>query len=144
MSASVHEQVLARVAAALLAGGTAAGDRVGRGRVDAHAPREIPAINVRRGSGSNNAHATGIDHALLEFDLDFYVRGDDWETTSDALHVQAHAVLANDTALAALGQGLRCTSTQPRAELGDEVLGCLTATYQMQRLVRINDLTKGR
>lgn len=144
MSGSVHEQVLARVKALLLAGATAAGQRVSRGRVDAFSPDEVPSINVRRSQGEHSAHSAGLDHGAFEFDLDFFVRGDDWETTSDALHMEAHALLAVDAPLAELGQGLRCIRTQPAPEQGDEVLGRLTATYQIRRLVRINDLTKGR
>lgn len=144
MSASVQEQVLAHVKATLLAGATLAAGRVERGRVDAFAPREVPAINVRRGQGAHNEHSSFLDHAVYEFELDFFVRGDDWETTSDAMHMEAHALLAIDTTLASLGQGLRCIRTQPAPEQGDEVLGKLTATYQLQRLVGVYDLTKGR
>ena len=144
MAASCHEAILAQVKAALLARTTAAGQRVTRGRVDAFGPDEVPAINVRRSSGTHNEFAQGLDQAFFEFDLDLYVRGEDWETTADALHMEAHQALCDDTPLAGLGQGLRCIRTQPTAEPGDETVGRLTATYQMQRLVRINDLTKGR
>lgn len=144
MAASIHEAILAQVQAAILARTTAAGQRVSRGRVDALATDEVPAINVRRSSGTHNEYAQGLDHAIFEFDIDCFVRGEDWETTADALHMEAHQALAGDVGLAGLGQGLRCIRTQPAAEAGDETQGRLTATYQMQRLVRINDLTKGR
>lgn len=141
MAASLHELILARVKAALAAGNTGAA-RVERGRVDAFSPEEAPAINVRRSTGTHNEFAQGNDHGYFEFELDHLVRSSDWETEADALHMAAHLVLAGDAELATLGQGLRCIRTQPRAEPGDETVGCITATYQMQALVRITNLTK--
>lgn len=142
MAASIHEQILARVAALLVAAGTAAGSRVERGRVDALAPDECPGINVRRSTGTHNEWAQGADRAFLEFEVDHYVRGADWETTADALHMQVHDALFEDAELNTLGQGLRCIRTQPVADSGDETLGRLTATYQMQAAVRIKNLTQ--
>jgi len=142
MAGSVHEALVARVKAVLLAAGTNAGARVTRGSVDAQAPNELPAINVRRVGGQFNAHANTLDHAIPEFELDMYVQGDDWETLVDALHMQAHVALLADTQLATMVRGLRCTKTDMRGESADETTGLLTATYQAQALVRINDLTK--
>lgn len=142
MAASLHERLLARVMAVLLAAGTDAGSRITRGRVDAQAPDELPAINVRRAPGQLDAHGNGVDRATPEFELDLYVQGDDWETLADALHMQAHAALFADPDLAALVRGLRCIRTNPQAESGDRITGLLTATYQAQALVRIPELTK--
>lgn len=129
------EDVLQRVRAVLL-GVTPAGARVERGRVDPFAVEELPAINVRRGPGSQEAWAQGLDLITLNFDIDMEVRGEDWETQVDALHGQVDAILTTDPTLGGLVRGLRCTGTSPDAEKGDEVAGRLTATYQCQFLQR--------
>lgn len=141
MTASVQEAIQARVYAALLAGATAAASRVFRGRPDALAPEEVPAINVRRSNAQNDAFGSTVDRSVMEFELDFHVRGDDWETTADALHMQAHTVLSADAQMKALCRVLRCIRTEPNAEPGDKTLGRITATYQAQALVRVADLT---
>jgi hypothetical protein len=141
MSASVHEAILAQVQAALL-GANIAQQRVFRGRVDALAPDEIPAINIRRGAGLHNSFSDRTQHQFMEFTLDCHVRGVEWETIADDLHMQAHQVLTASPQLALLCKGLRCIRTEMSAEPGDETIGALSATYQAQALVQINDLTK--
>jgi hypothetical protein len=141
MAASIIEQVLARVQAALL-GATAAGARVERGRVDALGLGEVPALIVRRSRTDSTPHARGLDHQLITFEVDIEVRGADWETQADALHVDVDTVLVNDPALAQLAQGLYCTGTDATAEAGDETAGRITARYQAQTLTRRGDLTR--
>jgi hypothetical protein len=138
---STHERILQRVELALKAAGTDAAVRVHRGRVDAFGADEIPAINIRRSTGQSDAFAHAVTRGLMEFELDFHVRGDDWETVADRLHLQAHRVIAVDGELNTLGRGLRCVRTEPRAEGGDETIGRLTATYQVQALSRAGDLS---
>lgn len=142
MAASVVEQVLARVAAAL-SGATAAGTRVYRGLVDPVAQTDLPAINVRRATSSNEVHASNCTRVLVEFDIDHTVaEGSNWETDVDALHMQVHSALLADAPLALLGRGLRCTSTDPAGDGADHVIGRLSARYQMQVISRPGDLTK--
>lgn len=142
MAASLNETLMATVTAVILAAATEAGERVTRGRVDAYGPEEIPAINLRRGGGNHEEFAGGADQAYFEFDVDCYVRGDDWETKADALHMQAHRALGLSAELPAFCRGLRCIRTQMQPEGGDETIGRLTATYQAKALVRIDNLTK--
>ena len=142
MPTSVQENYLARVHTVLQAAATAAATRVDRGRPDAYAPEEVPCINVRRSAGQHSAYGTVADQVVHEFDLDCMVRGDDWETTADSLHMQAHAALLADAPLATLGRGLRCIRTGTSADPGDQTLGRITATYQAQALVRVADLTR--
>lgn len=137
---STHERILARVRTTLQAANTDAADRIHRGRVDAFGAAEVPAINIRRSTGQADAFAHAVNRGLMEFELDLLVRGDDWETAADRLHLQAHRVIAIDAELNTLGRGLRCVRTEPRAEGGDEVIGKLTATYQVQALSRAGDL----
>lgn len=142
MPASVQELILAQVQATLRAGGTAAAQRVDRGRPDAYAPEEVPCINVRRGPGLHSSFGTDVDETTQEFDLDCMVRGDDWETAADSLHMQAHALLLASPELKALWRDLRCVRTTPSADSGDQTLGRLTATYEARALVRLADLTR--
>ena len=139
-SNTTHERILQRVDLALKGAGTDAAARVYRGRVDAFGVDEIPAINIRRSTGQADAFAQAVARGLMEFELDFHVRGNDWETAVDRLHLQAHRVIAIDAGLNTLGRGLRCVRTEPRAEGGDETIGRLTATYQVQALTRAGDL----
>lgn len=142
MAASVAEQILARVAA-VLTGATDAAARVYRGRLDAFADEEYPAINVRRASTSEDAVAQNGSRIIVGFEIDHHVDGSaDWETAVDALHMQAHAVLAADATLATMGHGLRCTGTDAEGDRADRVVGRLTARYQMQVFVRPHDLTR--
>jgi hypothetical protein len=138
---SVAERVLKRVFDVLLSAGTEAGTFVSRGRVDGHSFDELPAINLRRSTGLNEALGQGVDKATLEFEVDHLVSGDDWETAADALHCETHAALAADPDLARLGKGLRCIRTDPRGQAADETRGTLTATYQIQSLHRVSDIT---
>lgn len=141
MSKSVHEQVLARVQQVLL-NATDAGDVVDRGRPDPFSAREVPALNVRRALGNHTAFGRGVDHQVLQFEIDHLVRGDDWETQADALHMAVHQILLADVQLAALCKGLRCVLTEPAAQSGDETAGRLMARYEAQVLVRQADLTQ--
>jgi hypothetical protein len=138
---SVQERVLQRVADLLVAAGTDAGSFIHRGRVDPHSIDELPAANIRRSTGLNDAFHSGVDRGLLEFEIDHLVEGDDWETAADALHCQCHAAIAQDETLASFCKGLRCIRTEPRAQAGDKVRGTLTATYQVQALHAVADLS---
>lgn len=141
MPASVTEQILARSKAVLL-NATAAGAHVFRGREDPFSEEEIPCLNIRRADGERQAVGTNGDRGFVFFELDCIVKGDDWETTADALHMAAHALLVDDAQLNALGRGLRCVSDSCRGEGGDQTTGKLTARYQMQVFVRPGDLTR--
>ena len=143
MSASVIELILARVAVALT-GTTAAGAYVFRGRADALSDDEIPGLNIRRAPHNEDVVGQNGSRLAAAFDLECYVDDDsaEWETAVDALWMEAHGVLMQDTQLAALGRGLRCTGTDAQGDSADRVIGKLTAHYQMQVFVRPGDLTR--
>lgn len=142
MAASVVEQILARVKAVLL-DATDAADRVERGRVDAVAVDDQPTLNIRRIGSNEDPLGDRGGRVLATWDIENLVAADDnWETAADALHMQAHAALAADTTLAALGRGLRCSGTDAQGEGGERVIGKLTAHYQMQVFIRPGDLTR--
>ncbi|MDI6748248.1 MAG: hypothetical protein QMD17_14010 [Rhodocyclaceae bacterium] len=142
MTASVIEQILARVHVALL-GTTPASTNVYRGRDDAFDQAELPAINIRRtGTGHDRLGDSGERISVgIELDLHVATLGN-WETAADALHMAAHAVLVADAPLAALGRGLRCDGTDAQGDSADRVIGKLTARYQMQIFVRPGDFTR--
>jgi hypothetical protein len=133
--ASTVEQLLVQVHASLV-GTTAAGTRVTRGRADAFDRAELPALNVRRATTGVEAWADGLDLVTVVFDLDCEVRGEDWETTSDALHLAADTAMQSNAALNAMVRGFRCESTEATGEAGDDVAGRLTARYRAQFLQR--------
>lgn len=138
---SAAERVLQRAFDVLTEAATEAGTFVCRGRVDGHGIDEMPALNLRRGNTQHDAFGHGVDKATLEFEIDHLVRGEAWEAEADALHSEVHAALCADATLAAIGRGLRCTRTEPRAQAADEVRGTLTATYQIQLLHKTSDIT---
>ncbi len=136
---SIHEQLLAEVKVALL-GATDAAQSVARGRVDPFGPDECPAINVRRAAGQFEPAGQGrlglVDSGLMEFELEIFVRGDDWETAADAIHMQANAALmADGSSIFSIVRGLRCIRTEPYADAGDETIGRLRVTYQAKAMV---------
>ncbi|MFA6310600.1 MAG: hypothetical protein WCV99_14050 [Sterolibacterium sp.] len=142
MTASVVEQILARVAT-VLTNATDAADRVERGRVDAVAIDDQPTLNIRRSGSTEEPRGDKGGVLAVAWDIEHLVAVDDaWETAVDALHMQVHAVLAADTTLAALGRGLRCSGTDPQGDSGERVIGRLTARYQMQVFIRPGDLTR--
>lgn len=139
---SVHEQIQARVQSALLAASTAASTRVERGRLDSPAATDTPALNILRRDGAFEPLGAGADAHGAEFAVEHWVSGADWETTADALHMQAHAVLVADAPLAQLVRSLRCVSTDMQAVAGEVQVGRLLAIYRAQTLVRPRDLTR--
>ncbi len=142
MAASIVEQILARVAAALL-DATSAADRVERGRLDAVAIDDQPTLNIRRGPAGEEPRGDLGGVMVVAWDVEHLVATDDnWETAADALHMQVHAVLFGDATLAVLGRGLRCSTTDAQGESGERLVGRLTARYQMQVFIRPGDLTR--
>lgn len=138
---SVIEAVLEQIKTELL-GKTGAGVRVFRGREDPFTLEELPAINLFREVGTHEAHARSLEKITAGFRLDLHARGADWETRCDALHVEAHDAMVASTALPNLCVGMRCVSTEPQAEGADRTAGKLSARYQVQILIRPEDITR--
>lgn len=141
MAASVFELILARVHAVLLAGPTAAGTDVFRGRDDALSDDELPAINVRRVDSAGDVVGSLSERHVLSFTVAFYAAGATWETDTDAMHMEAHALLLADALLHTRGKGLRLLATDLQNDSTDLVRGRLTARYQIQILVRPGDFS---
>jgi hypothetical protein len=129
MAASIAEQVIARVSAVLLAGATAAGSRVYRARIVPLTDADLPAINITRAGTSAESISQESDETTLEITLDIYTHGDNWETTADALHMAAHALLFADATLKTLCHALTLTGTSTNNDRADRIYGQLTASY---------------
>ncbi|WP_374513788.1 hypothetical protein [Niveibacterium sp.] len=140
---SVAEQFCAVVQGALL-GATDAADRVYRRRIDAYDASELPAIEIHRGEWPLSQWGQGVDRGPAELRVSFVVAdGLTAETTLDALHMQAHAVLMACPDLASVGSGLHCTGTlEPEVAPGEPDVARMTATYQLQTLISAADLSR--
>ena len=139
--ASVTESIISRVAAALI-NVSDAGARVYRHRLDSFEESELPALNVNRGEDASDPLGSNGDRVLVNFEVECLALGANWETATDALHMQVHTALLADAPLAALGRGLRYLGSLPEGAAADQVVGKLTARYQMQVFVRPGDLTR--
>lgn len=141
MTASVTEQLLARVESALK-NATAAGAKVYRERDDAYGEDDVQTINIKRDDTSGEPYGDSGQVELVTWALELRASGGTPVQTADALHMQAHAVLWGDAALAAMGRGLRCTGTEVATESADRTVATLTAHYRMKVFVRPGDLTR--
>ena len=97
--ASVTESIISRVAAALI-NVSDAGARVYRHRLDSFEESELPALNVNRGEDANDPLGSNGDRVLVNFEVECLALGANWETVTDALHMQAHTALLADAPLA--------------------------------------------
>lgn len=139
MAASVIEQILSQVHAVLSASIAAT---VERGLEDAFDADDMPAINIRRGGSSHELYGAGVQRLTVAWSIEFFARGEDWESQVDALHAAAHVALAADSTLSRLGAGLLCVSTDPSVESADQLIGRLSAQYQMQVLSHVGDIAR--
>lgn len=139
---SLVEQVLARVAIVIELAGTEAEERVTRHRLDTPAIDEVPNVNVRRGATAFEPFSTDADALGLDFAVEHWTAGEDWETTADALHLQVHAALIADEQLGLLVRSLRCVGTEAQGAAAEVPLGRITATYRAQALVSQRDMTR--
>ena len=139
---SLQEQILVRVVDVIAAAGTLAEDRVERHRTDTPAVDATPNVNVRRTSDALEPFADGIDAMGLEFVVEHWASGDDWETQADALHLEVHTALTADAAIKPLVRSLRCIGTETTSSAAEVPLGRIAATYRAQALVSQRDLTR--
>lgn len=139
--ASVTESIISRVAAALI-NVSDAGARVYRHRLDSFEESELPALNVNRNEDASDPLGSNGDRVLVNFEVECLALGANWETATDALHMQVHTALLADTPLATLGRGLRYLGSVSEGASADQGVGKLTARYQMQVFIRPSDLTR--
>ena len=133
MSASVAEQILARIKAVLAQPGALPGVLVERYTGATFDINRLPAIIVARESTQHDQASFENVQNTLGFALRCYVAASaDTETAADALHMDAHARLISDATLATLGAStLRCVATESDPDELDTEYTRLTAHYQI-------------
>lgn len=136
---SVREQILARIAAALL-GATPAGASVFRAREVSITRDVTPAITVLFGGESDKRMSQDADQHLMRVTVAIFVRGDPWDKLADAVATPMHGVIMNDSALRALVLDVRKTSSEPEAQEADRTAGTLIVTYEINYLTRATDI----
>ena len=129
MTASVVEQVLARVHAVLQTLPGLAG--VARSRLPALEEDELPFASLRRESSAVSPESEQISRHLVNFEIDIFSSGASWETSADALHCAIDAALSTDVPLAAIGHWLTCTGTDVQSADTEITAGRLTARYEI-------------
>lgn len=140
MTASVIEQILDRVETVI--GGMSVFTAFSRSSVYAISEDDLPFARIRRGATESTIHSERLRRSRIEFDLELYAAGPDYETAVDALHVAADNELLQDAQLATLGRGLGCVSTEIEKDAAEITIGKLTARYEIHVLTRPGDLTR--
>ena len=140
MPGSVIEQILERVKATLTAADIVPAEHVHRSREEPFAAREVPAIKLRRVESSHQLVGRELVEITLRWGVESHVRGEQWETLADALHLEAHAALFADDALNTQARYLACTSTTCEADPADQTAGRLVAIYEARVTVTRADL----
>ena len=129
MTASVAEQILARVYAVVQTvpgfSGTA------RGRLPALDANDLPFANVRRASSQISPESEELSRHMVMFEIDIFASGASWETDADALHCDVDTAISTDANIAALSHWLTCTGTDTQAEDAEITAGRLTARYEV-------------
>lgn len=131
--ASLREQLLTRVQAALVAAAPLGGvqaSAIFRSREVSLTRATSPAIVVMPVNADFTRLATAVDRVQCEFALEIFVRGDPWDSLADPIDVAAHATLMADAPLAALISDLRRTGETFEAQEADRTAGTLTARYR--------------
>lgn len=133
---STREQIVARMAAVLASSGTP----VYRARQDALDRGSLPAIVLRSGDEETTPLSERIEVSRLNVHLEVLVRGEEWETLSDAIIVTAHGLLLGDAQLAVLCSKLRRTGAKWDGHEADQTAGSVTQTYHLQYRTATNQL----
>lgn len=134
----LREQILARVAAALL-GATPAGQNVFRSPEVSITKDQTPAITVLFDGEQTARMGQFTDRNEMTVLLAIFTRGDPWDQLAEPVDGAAHRVLFADAALAALVSDIRRTGTEPEAEEADRTAGTLKVRYQVTFLTRASD-----
>ena len=141
MSASLREQILARVAAVLAAAGTPAGANVFRAREVGITRGVSPAITVLYGGGRATTRAgMSVDKHEITIKVVIFVRGDPWDTLADAVDVPAHQALLADATLKGMGVELLREADVVESQEADRTAGALEVSYLAKFMTRSTDI----
>lgn len=138
------ESIVARATTVLQAAANDMGVAiVERRRVEARAIDELPACEITRGAADQSRYSDQLLRGLVRFDVAFtVVETVTAETELDTMHGIANAALLADQVLATYGRDLHCISTGEIEQIatGEGELARMTATYQLQTIVRAASL----
>lgn len=140
--ATLREQILARIAAALL-NATPAGANVFRSREVSITKGLSPAIVVMPGNESHQSFGVSASKHELHVDISIFVRGDPWDQLADAVIEPAHRVVMSDAGLRSLVLDVRHVDVQSSfvSEEADRTAGTLTEPYLITYVTKPNDLS---
>lgn len=139
--ATLREQVLARIYAALLAAAPG-GAMAMRSREISVTRALAPAIAVMPQGTTLQRMATGVDKNQLDVALEIFVRGDPWDSLADPIDQAAHTVMLTDAPLWALASDVRRISESFEGQEADRTAGTLTVRYQVTYLTRAADISR--
>ena len=140
-TASLREQILARISAALSAAAPG-GATVYRSREVSITRNITPAVVIMPRNGTSTRLAAQVDRHELEVDVEIFVRGDPWDQLADPVDVAAHAVLVSDAQLADLSAQIRRIGEDFSSQEADRTAGTLTARYLVTWNSHAADLTR--
>lgn len=129
-TASLREQILARITAALVAAAPG-GATVYRDREVSLTRATSPAIVLMPQGNAPTRVATGVDKNQFDIALEIFVRGDPWTSLADPIDVAAHTVLMTDPTLWALVSDVRRGDESFEGQEADRTAGTLTVRYRI-------------
>ena len=138
--ASIREQILARLAAALTSAAPG-GAKVFRARENSITRADAPAITVLFAGEADTPISQEVDKHVMRANLAIFVRGDPWDSLTDAVATPMHLVVMADAPLLALIQRIRKVSSEPEAEEADRTAGVLSCIYEITYLTRASDIS---
>ena len=137
--ASLREQILARVAAALTSAAPG-GATIFRSREASITKAQTPAITVLFAGETDTRMSAYVDKHLLRATLAIFVRGDPWDTLADGVAEPMHRVVMADAPLQALVLDIRKVESTPESEEADRTAGTLSCHYEITYLTRAGDI----
>lgn len=128
-TASIREQILARIATSVLPGTVQVGSRIYRSRAQAYSRNEAPAITVSPGEDNpvNAPRTSGASLGRLDQVLpvliEIYVRGNVPDQLADPIGVDVHARMMADRTLGGLAHDVQPDGWRPEYEQADATAG---------------------
>lgn len=141
MTASIREQILARVLAALT-NTTGAGPNVFRSRSESFTRDIAPSIQIKPDREDDAVFSGGnVDQHELIVSVEIYIRGDPWDSLADPVAVATHRILMADAALQALITRIRKIASKWDDAEADQTAGVLTMQYRINYLTKASDVS---
>ena len=147
VATSLPERIAQRLQT-LLTGATPAGAKVWRDREAAITREDSPAVLIEISDedpetmgGAGHVARMGMDRSVITVLVTVCVRGDEWQTTADAVRVAAHARIAADAELRGMAVQIRRGRCEWRPANTDLPFGFASQAYLFTVLGSTTDLT---